>query len=82
MATLWSCPKRDCPPAETAPKEVDDSRVQDHAPSSMVDVAELLVPLDTVYAWNKKGAGRRFYVIGKRVRYVAPDVKEWMTHTA
>jgi excisionase family DNA binding protein len=35
------------------------------------------VPLDTVYGWNRKGAGPRYMKIGRHVRYRVADVIAW-----
>ncbi|QFY11526.1 helix-turn-helix domain-containing protein [Nonomuraea phyllanthi] len=35
------------------------------------------VPLATVYAWNSRGDGPRYYKAGKYVRYRLSDVVAW-----
>jgi excisionase family DNA binding protein len=35
------------------------------------------VPLETVYAWNRKGVGPRYMKIGRHVRYRLTDVITW-----
>jgi hypothetical protein len=62
MATLWSCPKSDCPPSEIAPVDVPDSGEAAGAgserPFTADEVAALLnVPLDTIFEWHKQGTG-------------------------
>jgi len=54
MATLWSCPKSDCPPTEVAPVDVPESgeaaSAESERPFTTDEVAALLnVPLDTIY---------------------------------
>ena len=35
------------------------------------------VPLETVYAWNRKGVGPQYMKIGRHVRYRVADVIAW-----
>jgi hypothetical protein len=62
MATLWSCPKSDCPPTEIAPVDVPESGeaagAESEPPFTTDEVAALLnVPPDTIYKWHKEGTG-------------------------
>lgn len=40
--------------------------------------AHFQVPLKTVYVWNSKGTGPRFFRVGKYVRYRQSDVDAWI----
>lgn len=45
---------------------------------SPADLAEREgVPLETIYAWNRTGAGPRYMRIGRHVRYRLADVIRW-----
>lgn len=44
--------------------------------------AEIGVPLATVYLWNHKGTGPRFYRLGRHVRYRRADVDAWLEEHA
>jgi Helix-turn-helix domain len=62
MATLWSCPKSDCPPTEIAPVDIPESGeaagAESEPPFTTDEVAALLnVPPDTIYKWHKEGTG-------------------------
>jgi predicted DNA-binding transcriptional regulator AlpA len=35
------------------------------------------VPLATVYDWNSKGTGPRYFKAGRHVRYRLADVERW-----
>jgi hypothetical protein len=83
MATLWSCPKSDCPPTEVAPIDVpesDESAGADSGRSFSTDeVAVLLnVPLDTIYEWHEEGTGPPGYQIHKDSHYKRSDVVRWL----
>jgi predicted DNA-binding transcriptional regulator AlpA len=52
--------------------------VDDDKHLSAEDLAEREgVPLQTVYGWNKTGAGPRYMKIGRHVRYRPADVIAW-----
>ena len=62
MATLWSCPKSDCPPTEIAPLDVPASGeaagAESEPPFTTDEVAALLnVPLNTIDKWHEEGTG-------------------------
>ena len=43
------------------------------------ELAEYLgVPLATVYRWNTRGEGPRFYRVGKHCRWKLADVEAWL----
>lgn len=43
------------------------------------ELAEYLgVPLTTIYRWNTRGGGPRFYRVGKHCRWRMSDVDEWL----
>ena len=84
MATLWSCPKSDCPPTEIAPVDVRESDEAAGAgserPFTTDEVAALLnVPLDTIYEWHKEGTGPPGYQMHKESHYRRSDVVRWLT---
>ena len=59
MATLWSCPKSDCPPTEIAPLDVpaagEAAGAESEPPFTTDEVAMLLnVPLDTIDQWHQE----------------------------
>lgn len=56
----------------------------DHEPfRSPQEVADYLgVPLHTVYSWQARGTGPKFYKVGKHVRYRMSDVDAWMNMRA
>lgn len=35
------------------------------------------VPVATIYAWNSRGTGPRYMIIGRHVRYRLADVIQW-----
>ena len=83
MATLWSCPKSDCPPTEIAPVDVPESGEAAGAESerhfTTDEVAALLnVPLDTIYKWHKEGTGFRGYQMHNESQYRRSDVVRWL----
>jgi excisionase family DNA binding protein len=83
MATLWSCPKSDCPPTEVAPIDVPESGESagaDPGHSFTTDeVAVLLnVPLDTIYQWHEEGTGPPGYQMHKDSHYRRSDVVRWL----
>ena len=83
MATLWSCPKSDCPPTEIAPVDVPESGEAAGAESerrfTTDEVAALLdVPLDTIHEWHKKGTGPPGYQLHKESHYRMSDVVRWV----
>lgn len=44
------------------------------------EVAEYLkVPKHTVYSWNTRGGGPRYFRAGKHARYRKSDVDAWIT---
>jgi predicted site-specific integrase-resolvase len=46
-------------------------------------VARLLgIEVDTLGVWRRKGYGPRWYRIGKKIKYAAPDVRAWMNAQA
>lgn len=46
---------------------------------STADLAALLkVSVKTIYAWNGKGTGPPYVVIGKHARYLRSDVHDWL----
>jgi excisionase family DNA binding protein len=82
MATLWSCPKSDCPPTAIAPVDVPESGeaagAESERPFTTDEVAALLsVPLDTIYKWHKEGTGPPGYQMHKESRYRRSDVR-WL----
>jgi excisionase family DNA binding protein len=83
MATLWSCPKSDCPPTEIAPVDVPESGesagAETERPFTTDEVAALLnVPLDTIYEWHKEGTGPPGYQMHKESHYRRSDVVRWL----
>ena len=83
MATLWSCPKSDCPPTEIAPVDVPESGeaagAESERPFATDEVAALLnVPLDTIYGWHKEGTGPPGYQMHKESHYRMSDVVGWL----
>lgn len=38
----------------------------------------LQVPVQTVYAWNKRGTGPKVWHLGRHARYYATDIKAWL----
>ncbi|MDJ1138505.1 helix-turn-helix transcriptional regulator [Streptomyces iconiensis] len=43
-----------------------------------VDVSALFsVPVETVYAWRKKGTGPRAFRVGRHLRYDPAEVAAW-----
>jgi excisionase family DNA binding protein len=83
MATLWSCPKSDCPPTEIAPVDVPESGesagAESEPPFTTDEVAALLnVPLDTIYKWHKEGTGPPGYQTHKESHYRRSDVVRWL----
>jgi excisionase family DNA binding protein len=83
MATLWSCPKSDCPPTEIAPVDVPESGevagAESERPFTADEVAALLnVPLDTIYEWHKEGTGPPGYQMHKESHYRRSDVVQWL----
>jgi hypothetical protein len=83
MATLWSCPKSDCPPTEIAPVDVPESGEQAGAEAearfTTDEVARLLnVPLDSIYQWHQEGTGPPGYQIHKESHYRRSDVVRWL----
>lgn len=38
----------------------------------------LQVPVQTVYAWNKRGTGPKVWHVGRGARYYATDIKAWL----
>ena len=83
MATLWSCPKSDCPPSEIAPVDVSESGeaagAESERPFTADEVAALLnVPLDTIYEWHKQGTGPPGYQMHKKSHYRRSDVVRWL----
>ena len=70
MATLWSCPKSDCPPTEIAPVDVPESGeaagAESERPFTTDEVAALLnVPIDTIHKWHEEGTGPPGYQMHK-----------------
>ena len=43
---------------------------------------EIGVPAATVYGWNHKGTGPRFYRVGRHVRYRRADIEAWLEQHA
>ena len=83
MATLWSCPKSDCPPTEIAPVDVPESGeaagAESEPPFTTDEVAALRsVPLDTIYKWHKEGTGPPEYQMHKESHYRRSDVVRWL----
>jgi excisionase family DNA binding protein len=83
MATLWSCPKSDCPPTEIAPVDVPESGeaagAESERPFTTDEVAALLnVPPDTIYKWHKEGTGPPGYQMHKESHYRRSDVVRWL----
>jgi hypothetical protein len=83
MATLWSCPKSDCPPTEIAPVDVPESGEEASAEAearfTTDEVARLLnVPLDSIYQWHQEGTGPPGYQIHKESHYRRSDVVRWL----
>jgi excisionase family DNA binding protein len=83
MATLWSCPKSDCPPTEIASVDVPESGeaagAESEPPFTTDEVAALLsVPLDTIYKWHKEGTGPPEYQMHKESHYRRSDVVRWL----
>ena len=83
MATLWSCPKSDCPPTEVAPVDVPEfgeaAGAGSESPFTTDEVAALLnVPLDTIYEWHKEGTGPPGYQMHKESHYRRSDVVRWL----
>ena len=83
MATLWSCPKSDCPPTEIAPVDVPESGeaagAESERPFTADEVAALLnVPLDTIYEWHKEGTGPPGYQTHRESQYRRSDVVRWL----
>jgi excisionase family DNA binding protein len=83
MATLWSCPKSDCPPTEIAPLDVPASGeaagAESEPPFTTDEVAALLnVPLNTIYKWHKEGTGPPGYQTHKESQYRRSDVVRWL----
>jgi excisionase family DNA binding protein len=84
MATLWSCPKSDCPPTEIAPVDVPESGeapgAESERPFTTDEVAALLnVPLDTIHEWHEEGTGPPGYQMHKESHYRRSDVVRWLT---
>jgi excisionase family DNA binding protein len=84
MATLWSCPKSDCPPTEIAPVDLPESGEAPGAESERSfttdEVAALLnVPLDTIQEWHEEGTGPPGYQMHKESHYRRSDVVRWLT---
>jgi excisionase family DNA binding protein len=83
MATLWSCPKSDCPPTEIAPVDVPESgeeaSAEEEARFTTDEVARLLnVSLDTIHQWHQEGTGPPGYQIHKESHYRRSDVVRWL----
>jgi excisionase family DNA binding protein len=83
MATLWSCPKSDCPPTEIAPVDIPESGeaagAESEPPFTTDEVAALLnVPPDTIYKWHKEGTGPPGYQMHKESHYRRSDVVRWL----
>jgi predicted DNA-binding transcriptional regulator AlpA len=83
MATLWSCPKSDCPPTEIAPVDLPESGeaagAESEPPFITDEVAALLnVPPDTIYKWHKEGTGPPGYQMHKESHYRRSDVVRWL----
>ena len=84
MATLWSCPKSDCPPTEIAPRDVPESGeaagAEAERPFTTDEVAALLnVPLDTIHEWHQEGTGPPGYQTHMESHYRRSDVVRWLT---
>jgi len=48
-----------------------------------VRVANLLgIEVETLGAWRRRGYGPRWYRIGKKIRYAAADIRDWMSAQA
>ena len=83
MAVLWSCPKRDCPPTENAPRDVPESEdaagAESEPPFTTDEVAALLnVPADSIYEWHKEGSGPPGYQKHKESHYRRAEVIRWL----
>ena len=83
MATLWSCPKSDCPPTEIAPVDVPESGeaagAESERPFTTDEVAALLnIPIDTVHKWHEEGTGPPGYQMHKESHYRRSDVVRWL----
>jgi hypothetical protein len=83
MATLWSCPKSDCPPTEIAPLDVPASGeaagAESEPPFTTDEVAALLnVPLNTIDKWHEEGTGPPGYQTHKESQYRRSDVVRWL----
>ena len=83
MATLWSCPKSDCPPTEIGPVDVPKSgeatSAESERPFTTDEVAALLnVPPDTIYKWHQEGTGPPGYQMHKESHYRRSDVVRWL----
>jgi len=45
-----------------------------------VKVARILgIEIETLGSWRRKGYGPRWYRIGRKIRYAAPDLRAWMS---
>jgi excisionase family DNA binding protein len=81
MPVLWSCPKPDCPPTESAPRDVPESEGAAESESYFTtdEVAALLnVPLDTIHQWHQEGTGPPGYQTHKESHYRRSDVIRWL----
>jgi excisionase family DNA binding protein len=82
MATLWSCPKSDCPPTEIAPvipESGEAAGAESERPFTTDEVAALLnVSLDTIYKWHKEGTGPPGYQMHQESHYRRSDVVRWL----
>ena len=79
MATLWSCPKSDCPPIAIAPVDVPESGESAGAEAERTfttdEVAALLnVPLDTIHSGTRKAQDLR---VIRRTRKAITEEATW-----
>lgn len=42
----------------------------------------LAMPVLTLQTWRKNGTGPRFYKLGRRIRYRAEDLEQWIEKQA
>lgn len=50
------------------------------SPAQLAD--ELGLPVQTLYAWRKRGVGPKSYKIGSHLRYQREDVETWLESRA
>ena len=71
----WSCPKKDCPPTENAPKELNGVTA-DRQLLTVDELAELLqVSRETIYTWSRKGIGPSHYKTGRLFHYRVSELQ-------